>query len=1020
MKQDAPFSARRLRRVLCPVMAILVALAVTVNCGMLSNVSTLNDMFGRGTRTIVAVDPGADQEAIYYQQLWSSKAESLAAATTVARQISDEGIVLLKNDALLPLSSSTTLSPFGLGYCRPFYGGSGSSAIDTGEDRVISPGEGLRSAGFRVNAVLEECQSHALDAALPLAEQDGLLAARPVSGGEEDHTLYEFAPSVYEPAASSCAGTVGVVFLSRQTGENMDASSSLYDDGTPHMLAVTAAEKQLISFAKAHCAGMVVVLCSAAPMEVAELEEDEGISAILWIGGAGSTGYASLGDILAGNVVPSGRLGDTWPTNFKAAPTFANQDDGSDRFVYQNAVTTLVTSDTWEEEAPTPFREYEEGVYLGYRYYETAYDIGALQDYNDPNSGVLYPFGYGLSYTSFSQELRSLTVRGETVRAVVRVTNTGTQYAGKEVVQLYMTAPYTQLDRDLGVEKPTAVLLQFGKTGLLPPGAWEDVTLTFSLEDMASYCYTRDNGDGTTGCYMLEAGEYVISVRADSHRVLDSETVRVGSTIWYDNSVPRSSEQEAQELAGVAGNACLAATNQFEQLNTYMTDPSVSGATILSRSDWAGTQPTAPTDRDRTASDTVVEWVAQSDSTKFDAQSDPLLGNVPGSAVYCPAAPVTGAETGLVLADLRGRDYADPMWTLLLDQLTLDDPEELRLLLFQDAYQTGALSAIGKPESVERDGPQGLTFPDQSGHNWISQVCGYPAAPVMAATWNTQLLYDFGFAVGQEALLAGINGWYAPGLNLHRSPFGGRVSEYFSEDPLLTGLLGAQVLSGAGDAGLYCSVKHLGLMDTEAHRNPHTAVWLTEQALRELYLRPFELALKTARKTVVFLDEEDGSYRERVMSAGDFIMASDSAIGTEWSAANYALLTQVVRGEWGFRGFILSDIHLNGNGNQADKLLRAGCDALLSTSYGVRQLPEDLTSPTAQHLIRRSVKNLCYTLVNSNLMQGASPGSLVRLTPAPWRLCLLAADGAVAVLVAAMGALVAVRSWQERPRRRRP
>ncbi len=999
MEHRARTSARRLRQVCLPAMALLTALALTVTAGMYANADTLDKLFGRGARTVTPLSDREHLDAAYYEQRYDSKKEALSAATALSRQISGEGIVLLKNDGLLPLAGDAAVSPFGLRYVQPFYGGTGSSAIGSGQGQVATPADGLSASFAQVNAVLEGRYAQALGSGAALGENGQIAVCRPGGDSAGDQALYEFAPPVYQGTEASCAGTVGIVFIGRQTGENQDASTLPYGDGTPHMLAPTAAELATVDYAKRACAAVVVVLASPSPMETAAWEDDPGVSAILWLGGAGSTGYLSLGDILTGRVNPSGRLPDTWAASFKRDPAFPNQDDGSRRFLYENALTTMVSSDGWRDRARTPFREYEEGVYLGYRYYETACQEGTLTDFYNRRSGVLYPFGYGLSYTAFHQELRSFETAGDQVRLTVRVTNAGTRHAGKDVVQVYFSAPYTQLDRELGVEKPAAVLAGFGKTGLLAPGEFEDVTVCFAVADMASYCSARDNGDGTSGCYLLEAGAYTVSLRSDSHTVLDQRTVTIPATIWYDGQNPRPGEGEA-------------AVNRFPQLDAYMSDPAVSGAVILSRNDWQGTQPTAPTGEDRHASDTVVRWIAQADSTQFDCQTDPLLGSVPGSAVYRKTAPASGADSGLVLADLRGKDYDDPMWSDLLDQLAFSDAEELRLALFECAYRTGAVESIGKPVSLERDGPQGLTLPDQSGKNWISGVCGYPASPVLAAAWNLELAYAFGEMVGQEALLCGINGWYAPGLNLHRSPFNGRCSEYFSEDPLLAGMLGARVVSGAGDAGLSCAVKHLGPMDTEAHRNPHTTVWLTEQALREIYLRPFELALKNAEKTVAYVDG-DGALSRRTMRAGDFIMAGDCAVGSEWAAANYALLTQVVRGEWGFQGFILSDIHLNGNGAQLDKMLRAGCDALLTTSYGARLLPTDTQSPTARHLLRRSLKNISYVLANSNLMQGAAPGSRIHYAPAPWMVWLTAADVLIGLAVAVMAVLVAVRSWRE-------
>ena len=994
-------------RALLPAMALLLTLDITVSLGMLSNADTLDLMFGRGNQT--AVGNAVAAEADYYAQEYESAQESLAAATLLARQISDEGIVLLKNDGLLPLNRQSALSPFGLRCFSPYYGGLGSSLISTEEEDVISPLEGLAQAFANLNEPLVQRQTEALAQGAP-EENTAVRCSAPVeSAAGAACALYEFDASLYEGLEETCAGTIAIVYIGRQTGENLDAWPGAYDDGAAHMLALTSAERALLEYAKAYCDGVVVAICSASAMELAALEDDPGINAVLWLGGAGSTGYASLADILCGAVTPSGRTSVTFAANFQNDPTFANHDDGSWRFVYENVNTAYIGSTELIESVPTAFQEIEEGVYLGYRYYETAWELGALQDYYGREYGVVYPFGYGLSYTTFSQEIESVRAQGRQVYVTVRVRNTGDEHAGKEVVQLYASAPYTDLDVSYAIEKPAAVLVAFAKTSLLEPGGEEVLTLSFAVEDLASYCYTRANGDGTSGCYMLEAGQYALTLRANAHEVLDRAYFHQGSTIWFDNDLPRSSEQTAQATLGADGepvaftgdtSGVQAATNQFEALNAYMTSDAVSGAAILSRADWENTQPTAPTAGDRQASDPVIELLTRAVAASFDAQSDPLLGDTITSIVYSGKAPVSGAENGLVLADLRGKYYDDPMWEQLLDQL-LYNPDALRRCLFEAAYQTGALEEIGKPASVEHDGPQGLTLADVAGKNWLSGVCGYPAVPVMAATWNAPLMYEFGYMVGQEALLAGIDGWYAPALNILRSPFCGRASEYYGEDPLHAGLLGAQVVSGAGDAGLSCAVKHFALMLTEAHKNPNTCVWMTEQALREIYLRPFEIVVKTARKTIEYAQDDQGSVLvTRTMRAGDFIMAGDSAIGGEWCAANSALLSHVLRGEWAFEGMVISDMHTQVSMAVAQKMLRAGCDALMSNgASGVRV--QELASATDLCCLRRAVKNICYRLVNSNRMQGVPPATSFQNGMSGWKAALIVCNAIVFILLAA-------------------
>lgn len=988
-------------RALLPAMILLLLLDITITKGMLGNADNLNIMFGKGTQTVVSAFDA--NPADFYPALYTSSADSKAAAAQVSRQISNEGIVLLKNNHLLPLSPQQKISPLGLSYFDAYYSGTGSSAISTKKADVISPSQGLKKVFTNLNVALEQKQEEAFLANADFLANPFILATKPAAATSTNaYNLYEFGPQVYEGLESTCTNSVGIVFIKRQIGEYQDAYLSPYEDATPHMLAITAAEQALIDHSITNCTNTVVVLCSSSPMDISCLEDNKGIGAIVWMGGAGSTGYASIGDVLVGNINPSGRLPATYPADFTKDPTYVNQDDGSDSFVYSNAFTTFITSTTLEEKANTPFHEYEEGVYVGYKYYETAYDMGLLKDYYNRQNGIVYPFGYGLSYTTFSQEITNYTFDEKQVTLTVKVTNTGPTHPGQDVVQIYSSPPYTDIDEAYQIEKPSQSLIRFDKTKLLPPGEAQEITFTIPLEEVASYCYTRQNPDGTLGCYMLTTGDYTFSLRNNAHDVIASQNYHLPKTIWYDNQNPRSSEMAAQtppdehnsEAHPSKTPAYQGATNQFEQLNAYMTDSTLSGATILSRRDWLNTQPTAPTPQDQRASTIIVQAIANADTTKPTFDNQGLAENAITNNL------VSGADNGLILADLRGKSYNHPLWSTLLDQLTYTDVEEIRHCLFEAGYATGPLKEIGKPPSVEHDGPQGLTIADVSGKNWLTNVCGYPAAPLMAATWNKQLLYTFGNMVGQEALTANINGWYAPGLNLLRSPFCGRSSEYYSEDPILSGTLGAQVVSGAGDAGLYCAIKHFPLMETEAHRSPHTCHWLTEQALRETYLKPFEIVLKTAKKTIYYIpDSASTQLAQKAMNAGDFIMTSDSALGTYWSAANYPLLTNLLRREWNFEGAVISDMHIMANDYLVDHILQAGCDLLMSSSSGNSVNAQDYSSHKGQSLLRRAVKNLCYVLVNSNLMQGVPPASAVKYSLSPWQIGLIAFNALVGLLI---------------------
>lgn len=983
------------RRVLSLFMTILFMLDLTITIGILQNADTMDLIYGKGEQSVVNQEGHSAASAQYYRKQYATSDAARTAALQVSARISDEGTVLLKNDGLLPLSSNTTVTPLGLGFFRPLYCGSGSSAISTTDDDVDTPIEGLRRAFSRMNTTVETIQRNVFEAQGNLQENPGIVTTRPLD--QSNRNLYEFSDAIFLEDADSLRETVSIVYIARHSGENQDLCTSTYEDGTPHALALTAAEKRILMLAKQYSSAVVVVVSSASPMELGELEDDPEIRAILWQGGAGSTGYSSIANILSGRVNPSGRLPFTFAADFTRDPTYANQDDGCDRYTYSNAVTSHVTYYDTISNMPAAFHEYEEGIYLGYRYYETAFNLGTLEDYYDRRNGVVYPFGFGLSYTTFSQEITGVSRKEKHLILDVRVTNTGT-VSGKEVVQIYCAAPYTDLDRLYAIEKPAAFLIAFSKTPELVPGQSHELEFSIDLEDLSSYCYTHPNNDGTVGCYMLEQGEYRLSLRRDAHNVLDSVVYNIQDTLWFSDGQLRMSERDAQSPMNADGTLIAlpvqstsykTATNQFEALNAYMTDAHVSHAVQLTRSNWGDTQPTAPTEEDRIASETVIGWIREA-----DAANDTL------PALPSASCPASGVNNGLVLADLRAVPYDDPLWDKLLDQLTYDDREVYRQLLFENAYETGKLPVLRKPRSSENDGPQGLTMADVAGKNWISGVCGYPAAPVMASTWSKEILYDLGAMVGQEALLKGISGWYAPGLNILRSPFCGRASEYYSEDPFLAGILGTQVVSGAGANGLACAIKHFCLMETEAHKGLNTCTFMTEQALREIYLRPFELVVKNARKTIRYReDDETSELSLRTMRAGDFIMVSDSAVGALWVGFSSALLTEVVRGEWGFEGAIITDMHQNANSAMLTRMLSAGCDMLMSSKNDKDINLSDYSLGANQELIRQAVKNVCYMQVNSSLMQGISSNSLIEYKMSTWRLVLLIMNTTVVLMI---------------------
>lgn len=1020
----------KFKMILIPVMAFFLIFAIVVTAVTNYFTPSLDAFLGKGKRTASTPGGTAGWDSNYYSFDSKNGDEALKNSLAVSESIADEGIVLLKNDGLLPLSADTPVTPLGYRYFNPLMSGSGSGSADTTADYVYDAVKGITEAFTNVNA-----------SSLEAMKAGEVLQIDPeAASGEAGQTaflgssvsLFEFPVSTYEGMEDSCKDTVGIVFLGRAGGEGGDLYTNVYTDGTPHELALTDTERDTLEYAKNNCSGVVVVLTSCNTMQIAELQDDDGINSIITMCTPGAVGFKSLGKILNGTVNPSGRTVDTFAADYTKTPTFVNFNDSTGKTSYNNA---SYTRDIWLSAFKggpvfdARFREYEEGVYLGYRWYETSAEEGYFTSENLPegvtdpyynrDNGVVYPFGYGLSYTTFSQEITSFEDGGSDIEVQVMVTNTG-DTAGKDVVQLYYSAPYTDFDKENSIEKSSVNLAAFDKTELLAPGESQTLTLSFPKEEMASYCYTHDNGNGTNGCYVMEEGTYTISLRSDSHTVIDSRTSDFAETFWYDGSDEahiRQSEKDAQALledsgasTGTAANTELgffAAHNQFEKASTYMNDPSVGNdVTILSRKDWAGTQPSAPTDVTRTASDTVKEWldyglitVDLGDGKSWDSVNDPILGSMEGTPVYTAEMPASGQKNGLTLSDLRGVDYFDPKWDALLDQVDYQS-SEMKLALFANAFASGPLSAVDKPETVDHDGPQGLALNDNDGNSWIN-CCSFPAATNLAQSWNVDLAYEMGLAVAEENYWIGGGGWYAPAINLHWSPFSGRNYEYYSEDPIISGKMAAKVISGAGDKGTYCTLKHFAMVDQEADRWWIPAVWATEQTIREIYLKAFEIPVKEAVKTIRYISDDQGTNTEKTMRACDAMMCSGWAgIAGIYSAYDYNLMTNVLRNEWGFRGYVVTDYDMGNapfDDTAVNRMVRAGTDQHMLDMTLSPGTYTSLDTPTGVKALRNAIKNTLYTVVNSAQFNGAVPGAKIYYRMSPWRVGVIALDAVIAL-----------------------
>lgn len=966
----AKMSNKKFVSIMAPVLAVSTALVIVANVEANVWAQSLDTYLGRGDREVVNVVGAEKWDTEYYKKVCPTamgENGSLMNAARVTKKITDEGIVLLKNsNNTLPLQKKANVVPFGYRYKDPVYGGTGSGAVDTSKDYIVTAVEGLEKH-FNVNKAVSD---KLLNDSTPVKK---ILDGGQAAGGDgafngADPTIFNYETSVYDGLLNDTASSTAIVFIGRNAGEGGNLYDKEYSDGTRHALALTYTEKETIRLAKSKCKNVVAVINSSNIMEIEELMAGEfECDSILWISGPGSMGFDSLGDILVGDVNPSGRTVDIWDNDILKNPSIINFGD------HQYVNTTDLS--LWNGQKGVYYYEYEEGIYYGYRYYETADEMDSSFTYGELNQdgslktkgAVNYPFGYGLSYTTFDQKITGMNDFGDKITIDVEVSNTGDR-DGKEVVQIYYTAPYTQYDKDMHIEKAVKNLVAFDKVEV-KAGKKATVTLEFDKEEMASYSYKHDNGDGTKGCYMLEEGEYTITLGKNSHEAWDAKTTTIGQSVFYTNSNPRKSEIAAQSQLDDEGNSLgfpakaladkeakfIAATNRFDQISDYMEGPE---ATIFTRADWKNTFPTAPAANRSLAEQYLKEMRG------FDYKTDAKLGETETSKVYTQEMPKIKQDNGISLVELRGLDYYDARWDELLDQL--DYEEALAMIL--KAFCTQEVASIGKPATNDHDGPQGLGLTGTGGG---FDTCAYCAEPLVAATFNVKLAYEYGEAIGEEALQkeVGINGWYGPAANLHRSPFNGRNFEYYSEDPVLTGKICAQTVSGAEQKGLVVYLKHFGWHSYEGVCTSMIA-WCTEQAYRETDMKAFEIAIKEARKTINYIADENGTIATKTIRGCSGLMGAATHIGTDWQAASYELITEMTRGEWGFQGVFSTDMGLEAMPGNVDKLLRAGTDVRMhfmglktALDFKTPTLTDESTA-TYYNCVRRAMKNVGYAYAN--------------------------------------------------------
>lgn len=863
---------------------------------------------------------------------------TVSKANELAKEVQSEAITMLKNDdSNLPLSSKK-VNVFGWGSTNPVYGGTGSGSMSK-QYETVSLLDGMKQAGLKTNTELSKLYTdYRKD-----RPEVGMFA--------QDWTLPEVPAKQYSDKLISDAKNFSdeaVITITRVGGEGADLPMDMTAEGITYtnnskdyadfqkgesFLQLSQTERDMIDLVTKNFKKVTLVYNGANTFQFDFLSQYPQIKSVVWCPPAGQTGFSALGEVLVGDVNPSGKTSDTFLKDLTKSVSYNN----FGKFEYTNMEDKAAKYKgfTGEDIKAIPaFVNYSEGIYVGYKFYETAAAEGAI----DYDSMVAFPFGYGLSYTTFDQKLDKVSYKNGKVTVDVTVTNTGDK-AGKDVVEVYYNPPYTEG----GIEKASTNLVGFEKTKKLEPGASQKVTVEFDDDDMASYDYKGAKA------YVLEKGDYDISIQSDSHHVIDHQKVTVKDTVTYDSDSDTHNGDKT------------VATNQF--------DDAAGDVTYLSRAGhFANYKEATAAPTNFEMSDKARETFYNNsnyDPKKYDNDSDKM--------------PTTGAKNGLKLYQMYGKDYDDADWDKLLDQLTFDDMDNL---IANGGYGTPAVKSVGKIQLTDADGPASLN----NNFTGVGSI-GFPASTAFACTWNRDLAKQFGEMIGQMAHDMHVAGWYAPAMNIHRNAFSGRTFEYFSEDALLSGVMASNQIAGARSKGVYSFMKHFAMNDQETKRTEMLCTWSNEQAMREIYLKPFEMSVK-----------EGGAQA---------VMSSFNYIGNTYAGGNAALLQTVLRDEWGFRGFVLTD-YFGGYGYQnADQEVRAGNDSMLATTKITNHITDK--SATSVKAMRQAAHNILYTAANSWQYANGEP----KVATPIWKTAMYVAWGVTAVLVIGLE-IVAIKRYLNR------
>lgn len=1012
MRQKTPSKMRKIVTTVISGVLAVVIIGVMVAANVLlpdpQNSRMADNFVGRPDYIDNSKVDAEDYDLDYYKSDFSPE-ELPVAESAMSRQIVEQGTVLLKNDRdLLPLAAETTVSLFSANAVPKDQGG--LSAFY--QSSQVGLKTAFENAGLGVNSQLWNYYAEGAGA------RCGLGPGSIEYGDAEDFSINECSlDSILSTGGleDSLKGTVPVYVLNRVAGEGRDMPRSMYnhasstEDKERSYLEPDSTELEILSYLNDNFDDTVLLITSNAALELEWLQDFPNISSVVLSEG----GRDEVADIFTGAVNPSGRTVDTFAADASRSP--AAQNFGDYQYVDENGELTKYNYIT-----------YKEGIYVGYKYYETRYEDFVLAQGNagdyDYKAEIVYPFGYGLSYTDFSWSNYSTVWNGDTATVTVDVTNIGDK-PGRDVVEIYAQSPYTDYDRENFVEKSAVALVGMGKTEILEPGQVETLTVEFEESQLKSYDYHNAQ------TYILEEGDYWVTAGKNAHDAVNNilaakgKTVADGMTADGDRTLtslynPNAKGVDSKKYS-VDSTSGTAIQNLFEDAK--------GDYTYLSRADWVGTWPTS----DGEPSDTVIStWGNEINGVDDDgspasftrikeatadeiAQLDSFDSLTPIDPESITDTPVYGQKNDIKLIEMRGVAFDDDKWEKFLDQL---QPDEYQDIITWSGYGTMAVDSVNKPFAVDADAASGLLYGGTGAM--------YPVMMLLAQTWNADLAYDYGSLIGNAALSGGANGWYAPSMNIHRTPFSGRNGEYYSEDGWLSGAFGAGATKGASDKGLYTFIKHFVVNEQENHRGDRDgqfglATWTNEQALREIYLTPFEMSIKSGDVEVKYLEDDGhGGFTEATtkVPASQGIMTAFNRLGYTWTGGHYPLITGLVRDEWGFDGFIITDNANTGLFMDGYQMIESGADAKLTAQKTSGRYEFDRDNSAEYKYGRDAMHRVMYTVANSNAMNGAMPGSEFVAPLKTTQIVQIAVNVGGAILLVLLGGLTVWRFWPRKSR----